>query len=182
MSGAQEPVLFEAVTRPPAGLSARGLRWVCALAAGAAALPAIGFALLGAWPILGFLGLEVGLVLGLLALHRRWNARALECVKLTARRLSVWRRDGRGREERAELEAYWARLHLEEAPDRTPRLTAAARGREVEIGRFLAPEQKRALAEALGEALGRFRNPRFDNPQLRNESAAPAATPSAPGS
>ncbi len=167
MSGLSEPVLFEAVTRPPAGLSARGLRWLCGIAAGVAAVPAIGFALLGAWPILGFMGVEVVVVLGLLLLHRRWNAGKLETVLLAGGRLLVTRQDGRGGEERAELEPYWARVSLEEPPDGAPRLVASARGRSVEIGRFLAPEEKRALAEALEDALRRYRAPRFDNPQLR---------------
>lgn len=168
MSGVSDPILFEAVTRPPAGLSPRGLRWLCAIAAAVAAVPAVGFALVGAWPILGFLGAEVVLVLGLLLLHRRWNATALERVALSGASLTLWRRDGRGREERAELDAYWARLSLEEAPDRAPRLLARARGRSMEIGRFLGPAEKRALAEALEVALARYRTPAFDNPQLRD--------------
>jgi uncharacterized membrane protein len=158
-----EPILFEAVTRPPAGLSARGMRWVCGLATTAAAVPAVAFALLGAWPILGFLGGEVVLVLGLLALHRQWQRGRRETVLLTGGRLRVIRRD-RGREERAELEPYWARLAL--AP--SGQLIATARGRSVEIGRYLAVEEKQALAEALDAALGRYRSPRFDNPQLRD--------------
>lgn len=167
MSGVPQPILFEAVTSPPAGLSARGFRWVCALAAAAAAVPAIAFTLLGAWPILGFLGGEVVLVLGLLALHRHWQRARIETVVLTGDRLSVLRRD-RGREERAELETYWARLTLDEPGDRAPVLVASARGRSVEIGRYLAPAEKRALAEALECALQRYRDPRFDNPQLRD--------------
>jgi len=167
MSGVPQPILFEAVTSPPAGLSARGLRWVCGLAAAAAAVPSVAFALLGAWPILGFLGVEVVLVLGLLALHRRWQSARIETVVLTGDRLRVLRRD-RGREERAELEAYWARIALDAPGDRAPVLVATARGRSVEIGRYLAPEEKRALGEALEAALRRYRDPRFDNPQLRD--------------
>lgn len=163
MSGVPEPILFEAVTRPPAGLSARGMRWLCGLAIAVAAVPAIGFALLGAWPILGFLGGEVVLVLGLLALHRQWQGGRLETVLLTGDRLLVLRRD-RGREERAELEPYWARVALEPSGA----LVASARGRSVEIGCYLAPEEKHALAEALKAALARYRSPRFDNPQLRD--------------
>lgn len=167
MSGAGETILFEAVTKPPAALSARGLRWLCALAAVAAAVPAILFTLMGAWPVLGFLGLEVAVVLGLVAMHRRWSRAAVESVQLTEGRLLVRRTDGRGRQENAELEAYWAQLTLEERPGAAPVLTASARGRTAEIGRFLAAEEKRALAEALQAALRRYRDPRFDNPQLR---------------
>ena len=167
MSGVGETILFEAVTKPPAALSARGLRWLCALAAVAAAVPAILFTLMGAWPVLGFLGVEVAVVLGLVAAHRRWSRAAVESVRLTEGQLLIRRADGRGRQENAELEAYWAQLTLEERPGAVPVLTASARGRTVEIGRFLAAEEKRALADALQAALRRYRDPRFDNPQLR---------------
>lgn len=167
MSGAGETILFEAVTRPPAALSARGLRWLCALAVLAAAVPAIIFTLMGAWPVLGFLGLEVGVVLGLVAMHRRWSRAAVESVRLTEGRLLIRRADGRGRQDSADLDAYWTQVTLEERAGAAPVLTASARGRSAEIGRFLAEDEKRALAEALQAALRRYRNPVFDNPQLQ---------------
>lgn len=173
-----EMVLFEAVTTPPRGLSARGMRWLCGLAVGVAAIPAVLFAALGAWPILGFLGGEVALVLGLVALHRRWNRAASESVLLTEGRLLVRRADGRGGRESAELEPYWAQVVLQERPGAVPVLIAAARGRQVEIGRFLSPDEKRELAEALQAALRRYRSPVFDNPVLRE----PDVTPSERGS
>lgn len=168
MSVADETILFEAVSTPPAALSARGLRWLCWGSVAVAAVPAALFAALGAWPVLGFLGGEVVLVLSLVALHRRWSGAASETVLLTAARLSVHRADGRGAQERAELEPYWTRVELEERAGTAPVLRARARGRQVEIGCFLAPEEKRALAEALDGALRRYRTPRFDNPQLQD--------------
>jgi uncharacterized membrane protein len=168
MVGAQEVVLFEAVTSPPVGLSARGMRWFCWLAVAGAAAPALLFALLGAWPVLGFVGGEVPIVLGLVALHRRWSRAAVETVLLTEGRLSVHRADGRGGQEAAELDPYWTRLEMEERPGAVPVLRAHARGRSVELGRFLSAEDKHALADALGGALHGFKNPVFDNPQLRD--------------
>jgi len=167
MSGVPEPILFEAVSTPPAGLSARGMRWLAGLAVLGAAVPALLFAALGAWPVLGFLGGEVVLVLFLVALHRSWNRRAVETVLLAGGRLRLRRQDGRGHEEAADLDAYWARLTLEERDGAVPLLTAEARGRRMEIGRFLSPEEKRDLAAALEGALRRYRTPVFDNPQLR---------------
>jgi uncharacterized membrane protein len=167
MSGLPGAILFEAVSRPPEGLSARGMRWLCGLAVLVTAVPAVVFTLLGAWPVLGFLGGEVALVLGLVALHRRWSRGAVETVLLTERGLVLTRRDGRGGEERVTLEPYWTSLTLAERPGAAPLLLARSRGVGVELGRYLAPEEKRALAEALDAALARYRRPVFDNPQLR---------------
>lgn len=166
MSVPHDTILFEAVSTPPAGLSARGMRWLCALASVAAAVPAVLFTLLGAWPVLGFLGVEVALVLGLVALHRRHSRARVERVMLAHGKLVIHRNDGRGGRESAELDAYWTRLTLEEPPAGGAVLLASARGRSVEIGRFLAPAEKRDLADALGAALRNYRNPVFDNEVL----------------
>jgi uncharacterized membrane protein len=168
MSGVGKVVLFEAVTRPPGGLSARGMRWLCGLAIAAALVPAVLFAALGAWPVLGFLGGEVALVLGLVALHRRWNRAAQEIILLTEDGLLVRCDDGRGRREETRLDPYWARVELQERPGAAPVLRAQARGRSVEIGRFLSPDAKQDLATALTVSLRGYRTPRFDNPQLRD--------------
>ena len=40
-------------------------------------------------------------------------------------------------------------------------------GAAIEIGRFLTPEEREDLAQSLGEALRRYREPVFDNPHLR---------------
>ncbi len=164
-----EVILFEAVTTPHSALSARGMRWLCGAGLGLALAPALLSVVLGAWPVLGFVGGEVGLMLGMVALHRRWSLRAVEQVLLTEGRLRLRRADGRGRQEMLDLDPYWTRLELEERPGAVPLLVARARGRHMEIGRYLSAEEKRNLHAALGSALNRYRNPVFDNPQLREE-------------
>ena len=167
MSVPRDAILFEAVTTPPAPLSARGLRWLCALAAVAAAVPAVLFTLLGAWPVLGFLGVEVALVLGLVALHRRQSRAKVERIMLASGKLVIHRNDGPRGQERVELDAYWTRLTLEEPPAGGAVLLARVRGHSVEIGRFLAPAEKRDLADALDAALRSYRNPVFENDVLK---------------
>jgi uncharacterized membrane protein len=167
MSGVSPAVLFEAVSTPPAGLSARGMRWLCIVLAALAAIPATLIIVLGAWPVLPFLGVEVLFGLGAVALHRRWRRGAVETVRLTEDRLTVRRRDGRGGQEFFALEPYWARIELIEAAGAVPALYAHARGTRVELGAFLAPDEKRSLYAALDKALRSYREPRFDNPQLQ---------------
>jgi uncharacterized membrane protein len=167
MSSGADPILFEAVSSPPRSLSRRGMAWLCGLAGLAAALPGVLFALLGAWPVLGFLGVEVALVLGLVALHRRWSAAAVETLHLSEGVLRVSCADGRGGRAQVVLDPYWTRLEMAERHGVAPRLSLSCRGREVEIGRFLSEPEKRDLAAALEAALRRYRAPVFDNPQLR---------------
>ena len=88
-----EPVLFEATTTPPPGLTPRGLRIIAAGVVIASAGIGILFAWLGAWPILGFVGAEAALVLGLLALHGRWTRRTSETLTLAGGKLTIRRTD-----------------------------------------------------------------------------------------
>ncbi len=167
MAAPAEPVLFQAVCTPPRSLTPGAFR-VFALLLGMLALATGGlFLAIGAWPILPFLGLEVGFALGLVALHARGAARAAEIVVLTPERLTIRRMDARGRREEVALDAYWARIVLADRPGAAPVLRIESRGRAVEIGRDLVREEKASLRDALAEALARARDPRFDNPQLR---------------
>jgi uncharacterized membrane protein len=167
MSATAEPILFEAVSTPSQSLSARGLRLLCLLSAAGAAVPGGFFLLLGAWPVLGFLGLEVIGVLTLVALHRRWSAAAREVVQLTEGALRVTTANGRGGRRETVLEPYWARVVLQEVAGGVSRLFLVQRSRQVELGCFLSDPEKRDLGEALDAALRRYRTPEFDNPQLR---------------
>jgi uncharacterized membrane protein len=167
MSPCATPPLFEAIFTPARSLGRRGM-WVLSLAlAGLSVLTGGLFLVLGAWPIIGFTGMEAALVLGLVALHRRWSARAQEVLVLTEARLTISRTDVRGRREELALDPYWTRLRLEERPGRVSLLVLRRRGEAIEIGRLLGEAQKRDLATALDDALRRWREPVFDNPQLR---------------
>jgi len=164
-----EPALFEAVTTPPAGLSRAGMRVVVGAVLAALLAVSLLFAWLGAWPVLGFAGAEAVLVLALLALHRRGARRSVEILRLAEGRLTIRRTDWRGRREDYALDPYWTRLSLEERPGRVSALRLRHRAATIEIGVLLGEEQKRDLADALGAALRRYREPVFDNPQLRGE-------------
>ena len=81
--------------------------------------------------------------------------------------IKVRRTDTRGRREELEFDAYWARVSLEERPGTASRLLLTERRRGVEIGGLLGDAERRELAAMLSDALQRYREPVFDNPQLR---------------
>ncbi len=166
MAVGPEDVLFQAVSTPPRSFSRPAYRVLSVLVCAATMIQAALFLWLGAWPVLGFMGLEVALVLGLIALHERWSARRMEVISLRPGRLTVARVDHRGRRSETAVEPYWARLRLEERGGEAGRLVIESRGRSVEIGRHLNGPEKREMAEALEAALREYRAPRFENPQL----------------
>lgn len=167
MAPPAETVLFQAVCTPPRSFSPRGFRVLALLLALFAGLTATLFLLLGAWPILPFLGLEVGFALALVAIHARGAARMAEVVLLTPERLVVTRIDARGRRAETVLDPYWARAVYRPDPAHAGVLRLESRGRGTEVGRHLGAEEKAALHQALAGALAQARRPDFDNPQLR---------------
>jgi uncharacterized membrane protein len=161
-----DALLFEALIVPHRSLSRRGLRLLLATIVGASSLISLRFWLLGAWPVLGFAVLEIGIAVVMLR-RNAGSARASELVLLGERSVRIVRTDAQGHREERVLPSAWLNLVLEEEPGRVPRLLLANRGNREEIGHVLGEAAKRELAAALGQALHQARNPRFDNPQLR---------------
>lgn len=156
-SGADStPLPFEAVLYPNSSLGPWGT--VTVLAVFAAVSGALGcfFALVGAWPVTGFLGADVLVLAGAFVLVRR-RARLREEIRLDASGLHLRRVAPDGREERCRLEPYWVRVQLEEAGPTAARLWLRSHGRRIRIGAFLTAEECRGLALALDRALGAYR-------------------------
>jgi len=161
MTAPAEPVLFQAVCTPPRSLTQRGFGVFAVLLGVLSAVLGVVFLVMGAWPVLPFLGAEVAFALGMILLHVRGAARRSELLLLVPGRLSVARTDARGRREEIVLDPYWARLTHREVPGHAGTLLLESRGRVVEIGRDLAAEDKASLHQALQGALVRARRPDF---------------------
>lgn len=161
-----DALIFEATVKPHRSLSRRGILIVigCMLA-GSLAVNSL-MALLGAWPVIGFNGADLMLAFLLLWLNIR-AARAVEIITLSQSTLTVTRTDQHGRRTHLSLPPYWLNPSLRERAGTVPRLILTDRDTEIEVARQLGDLEKRDLAQALTRALDRWRNPRFDNPQLR---------------
>jgi len=166
-------LLFQALISPNRSLSRRGWRWLVLVLLLATGLMALRFWLIGAWPVAIFAGLEVGLFLVLFRMHAR-AMRQTEVLLLSPSALRIIRTDGRGRREERAMQPHWLNVVLRERTGRVPALLLSSRGQHNEIAQTLGETEKRDLAEALSEALHRLRNPRFDNPQLREPNRSSA--------
>lgn len=164
----QEACLFEAVIVPHRSLSPRALAALpCAIGVLACATAAAAV-WHGAWPVGGFAFIELGLAAVLFRMNAR-AAREAELVLLSESTLRIIRTDANGSRRELVLSPQWLRVRLTDRPGRVSLLTLTARGVNEEVARCLGEAEKRELAAALDAALHRWRNPRFDNPQLRAE-------------
>ena len=160
MQVAAEPVLFDATLRPNPPMSATALK----LVVGAVAAVNLGFGVLfisrGAWPVAPFMGADVAFLAWALNASRV-AARAYEEVRLTPASLSILRQPPRGEPMRFALNPYWVRVDMDDPPTRTSRLMLWSHGRGLQIGKFLAPEERLSFAQTLRAALARARSTRI---------------------
>ena len=152
------PLYFEAVLRPHRSLSCRALWLVFGGMAVASLYVTTLMYFLGAWPVMGFNGVDIALAALLFWLNAR-AARACEIIRVKEAVLEITRIAPDGRQEIVSLSPDWARVELQERPAAVPVLRLRARGAAQEIGRQLGAAQKRDLAAALKRALERRRTP-----------------------
>lgn len=146
-----ETVHFSTSLQPHRSLSPEGFRWLMRGAVAANLLIGVPMFLLGAWPVFGFLGLDLLLLYWLL--RRSFvDARRGETLVLTDRELIVERWTPDGEREQHRLDAYWLRLEASEE-----RLVLVSRGNRMVVGRFLGPAERQQLAEQLAAALAKAR-------------------------
>jgi uncharacterized membrane protein len=153
---ADEPVYFDAVLRPNRSLGPRGFALLMGAIALASFATGVAFLSAGAWPVLGFFGLDVLLIyIAFRASYR--SARGFETVRLTAGGVEVRRVDAAGRAVSWRAPAHWLRVDLDKLDEYRSRLVLRTHGRACQVGAFLAPEERAALAAALAAAVGRLK-------------------------
>ena len=159
---APEAPLFDARLEPHRSLSRRGFRFLMLGCCAISTLYSLPFYFMGAWPVVGFLGLDVLLLY--LAFRANFRAaRAYELLRLTSLELLFARVTARGRRQEWRFNPAWVRFErVEHEEFGTQRLSLVSHGRSVEVGGFLGPEQKAELARSFSRALAEARRgPRF---------------------
>jgi len=154
--GHNERVWFDAVLYPNRSLSTWGFLAIMAVIIGVSFTAGLYFWSLGAWPITGFFGLDILLVY----LAFRWNYRSgrlKEQVRLSDTMLLVRRVLPNGQTASWIFQPYWVRLSLTHPGEHESEVILAEGRKQVVIGTFLAPEERKDLAEALENALGEAR-------------------------
>jgi uncharacterized membrane protein len=161
--GDEAPILAVRLT-PHRSLDPAGVRILMGATLAVSALFSLPFYLMGAWPVVGFLGLDVALLYFAFRANFR-AARAHEDYRLTYFELMFARVSARGARREWRFNPAWVRLeridHEEFGPQR---LSLLSRGRRWEIAKFLGPDQKAEFATTLTQALAEARRgPRFSD-------------------
>ena len=150
---------FSAVLTPHRSLGPKGftvlMAAICVVSFGAGLF----FFMLGAWPVLGFFGLDIALIY--LAFKLNFRAlRVYETVDLTADALTVTRVAPSGKAQSWSFNPYWARVSVQPRLGQSSELAIASHGRRLVFASFLTDDERVDFASALSTALGAARSPR----------------------
>ena len=161
-ASAEDQVLLDVRLKPHRSLSGtqfRVLMIVFALVGTATSLP---FVIAGAWPVGGFMGLDVAVVyLAFRASFR--SARAYEAISVTAFEMMLAKVRAKGRRAEWRFHPAWVRVAKGEHEEfGLQRLSVRERGRSVELAGFLGADAKADFASQLTRALAEARRgPRY---------------------
>lgn len=143
----QQAAHFEVVLRPNNSSSQRTRLLVFGSLGLVTVSVGAGFALIGAWPVAPFAGIEfVALFLAYRWLQRHDDD--YELITIEGDSIVVETRDGT-EVERRQLSRYWVQVVVDDLSGRRKRVFLRAHGREIEFGRLLSDEARLSLAKRL---------------------------------
>jgi uncharacterized membrane protein len=154
---ASDRTFFERVLLPHRSLPTRGFQLLMVILALISVAAGIGFVAVGAWPVIGFFGLDVALVYLAFRLNYR-SARRSETIRLAENAFTVERVGMRGERRMWRFQPFWLRVVLEERSDGSNCLFVSSHGSGLVIGDFVPPPVRRELAATIRDALARWRN------------------------
>src|SRR5664279_3342500 len=156
--------LFSAVLTPHRSLGRSGFLALMAFVSAISVGAGVAFWLMGAWPVLGFFGLDVLVIYWAFRINFR-HALASEEIHITPSELRLRRVSHRGHVVEFVLNPLWVQLDQKtHAEYGVERLYLLSKGRRVSIGSFLGPDEKASFAKALGAALAVARRGPTYNP------------------
>ena len=147
---------------PHRSLTPRHFRILMLAIAAACLFTSLPFVVMGAWPVAGFMGLDVAIVY--FAFRKNFDAaRAYEDIIVTPLELLLAKVSAKGSRREFRFHPAWVRLDKDVHEEfGIMRLALRSRGRSIEVGGFLGADAKADLAYGLGRALNEARRgPRF---------------------
>lgn len=157
IGNSREKFFFDARLSPHRSLSPKGFAILMSLVCAVSFAAGLAFFLIGAWPVVGFLGLDMALVYLAFRINYR-RARMYERLRLTRADLLVERVNHWGRRRSWRFQPYWLQVMIDEPPAPDSPLILRSHGRSLSIGQFLSAEERLDVARALRAALSQARS------------------------
>ncbi|MGI9520982.1 MAG: DUF2244 domain-containing protein [Hyphomicrobiaceae bacterium] len=146
--GSDDDVVFRAILTPNRSLSRQGFIVLMGAICVVSFAVGLAFFVAGAWPVVGFLGLDILLIYWAFSANYR-SGQGFETVEVAPRTLKLTRSGLDSRPQAFEFQTYWVRILLHEEPCGHTRLHLRSHGRSLPIARFLSDDERRVFASTL---------------------------------
>jgi len=144
-----EVIRFSRVLRPHRSSSERAVRIVSMFVMFLFIPTGTAFLIAGAWPVFGFMGLEVlGLIFALRYNHKVGSA--FEAITLTEREFRFSKVDHWGKRRHWSFQPQWLQVRLD-GPSK--QLICGTHGKRIVIGKFLNEDEREALCALLSREI-----------------------------
>ena len=145
---------FRVTFKPNSALSAASKQKIVVLLTVIPCLIGLGFALVGAWLILPFVGLEI-VALAYAFYYINSHESDYESITIEGDSLVVQRSVGQQLSQQI-INPYWVKVVKHELPNGELHLYLQSHGKEIEVGSYLTRKQRELLAKQLQQRTGMF--------------------------
>lgn len=154
----EDQPIFSAELTPHRSLGFRGFKILLMIAGAMSLVHIVVFLVIGAWPIVFFFGLDFFLLFGAFWLNYH-TARAREEVSVSRTDVSVKKFAPSGRMTEHRFNTFWARFIIRRHREiGIVSMRIGGRGRQIDIGSFLNPDDRESFALAFAQALSTARS------------------------
>lgn len=145
---------FSAHLSPHRSLSPQGFLILMAAISFVCFVTGVVFMMAGAWPVMGFLGLDVALIY--FAFRRNYqDAKIFETINLTTDELVLTRVYPSGQKQTWDFNPFWVKVGLKEHSSGANQMNLTSHGKKLNFGAFLSNEERRKFVIVLRHQLAR---------------------------
>lgn len=153
-------IYFDATLTPSRSLSPRAFTITMAIIAGVSFVAGLSFVQMGAYPVLGFFGLDaLAIWLAFRVSFRKLDQKT--CIRVTADSIDLTHFRPGNTPKHVSVPTAFARVSLDYPERRPSELSIAHKGTAWVIGRFLTAPERQSLKRALELAIQRARAERY---------------------
>lgn len=155
-----DPIRFSRVLRPHRSSSERAIRIVTLFVLFLFIPTGTAFLVVGAWPVFGFMGLEVAALIFALRYNHKVGS-AFEAISISERTFKVSKVDHWGKRKHWTFQPQWLQVRIDGT---SKQLIAGTHGKRIVIGKFLNEDEREDLCEVLKEEIRRLQDLRHQTP------------------
>jgi len=160
MQNETETIYFDATLTPNRSLSPRAFTIVMAIVVAMSFIAGLSFVSLGAFPVIGFFGLDALAIWAAFRLSFR-SLKQETRVLVTAEQIAMRHTHPGQKPREACLPTAFAQVRLDYPARKPSELKLSHAGKAWVIGRFLTPSERKSLKAALETAIWRAQNERY---------------------